>query len=238
MLYLRSALFYLGMWILTLPVILFPLLLAVPAHKRFPVISIWGRAVLGWLRLTCNIRHQVEGLEHLPQGPAVVLAKHQSTWETLAFQSIFPPQTWVLKKELLHIPLFGWGLAMSWPVAINRSAGREALRQVIVQGKERLAAGLWLIIFPEGTRTAPGTKGRYAVGGAMLAEKAGVPVVPVAHNGGEHWPKNGVLKYPGTIRVVIGPVIDPKGKSAGEVNSLTEAWIEGQMARISAKPAG
>jgi 1-acyl-sn-glycerol-3-phosphate acyltransferase len=236
MLYLRSLLFYLGMWIVTIPVILAPLLFPFPPLARYRVLSQWSKVVLWWLRLTCNVRFEVEGIEHLPKRSAVVLAKHQSTWETLAFQSIFPPQTWVLKKELLRIPVFGWGLAMTWPVAIDRSAGREALRQVIEQGKERLAGGLWMIIFPEGTRMPAGTKGRYAVGGAMLAEKAGAPVVPVAHNGGEHWPKNGMLKYPGTIRVVIGPTIDPQGKSASEINTLTENWIEGQMARINTLP--
>jgi len=233
MLFLRSLLFYLGMWLVTIPAMLAPLLYPLPPLRRYAVLSLWSKAVLWWLRVTCNVRFEVEGREHLPARPAVVLAKHQSTWETLAFQSIFPAQTWVLKRELLHIPLFGWGLAMCSPVAIDRAAGREALRQVIDQGKERLAQGFWLIIFPEGTRVAPGTKGRYAVGGAMLAEKAGAPVVPVAHNGGEHWPKGRFLKLPGTIRVVIGPVIEPAGRSAGEINAQAENWIEAQMARIT-----
>jgi 1-acyl-sn-glycerol-3-phosphate acyltransferase len=241
MLFLRTTLFYLGMWLVTVPFgLAVPFLLPLAPRRRYAVITWWSRIVLAWLRLTCAVRFEVEGREHLPAGPAVVLAKHQSTWETLGFQSIFPAQTWVLKRELLRIPFFGWGLAATWPVAIDRAAGKEALRQVIDQGKERLAGGFWMIVFPEGTRVAPGTRGRYAVGGAMLAEKAGAPVVPVAHNAGEHWPKGGFIKYPGTIRVVIGPVIEPAGRKASEITSAAEAWIEGQMARITTTttPAG
>jgi 1-acyl-sn-glycerol-3-phosphate acyltransferase len=236
MLYLRTIVFYLGMWICTLPFgLAAPFLMLFAPKVRYAVIRQWSRWVLAWLRLVCDVGFEVEGGENLPDTPSVVLAKHQSTWETLGFQSIFPSQTWVLKRELLRIPFFGWGLAAAWPVAIDRTAGKEALRQVIDQGKERLAGGFWMIVFPEGTRMAPGTKGRYAVGGAMLAEKAGVPIVPVAHNGGEHWPKGKFLKYPGTIRVVIGPAIDPRGRKASETTALAEEWIESQMARISHK---
>ncbi|HLP31597.1 MAG TPA: lysophospholipid acyltransferase family protein [Geothrix sp.] len=238
MLFLRSVLFYLGMWIITLPLgIATPALMPFKPATRYRYLTIWGKTVLAWLRFTCNIRHEVEGREHIPAQASVILAKHQSTWETIAFQGIFPTQTWVLKRELLRIPLFGWGLAACWPVAIDRTAGKEALRQVVDQGKERLANGFWMVVFPEGTRMAPGARGRYAVGGALLAEKAGVPVVPVAHNAGEHWPRGRLLKFPGTIKVVIGPPIETRGRKASEINALTEEWIEGTMSRIST-PSG
>lgn len=236
MAYLRAILFYLGMWVVTLPFgLLVPFLLPFPPHARYAVIRYWGRLVLPWFRLTCGVDYRVEGAENIPEGPAVVLAKHQSTWETIALQSIFPTQTWVLKRELLRIPLFGWGLWAAWPVAIDRAAGKEALRQVIEQGQERLKAGFWMIVFPEGTRVAPGTKGRYAIGGAMLAKQAGVPVVPVAHNAGEHWPKGGLLKHPGTITIAIGPAIPTSNRKASEITEAAEAWIEGKMAEIGTK---
>jgi 1-acyl-sn-glycerol-3-phosphate acyltransferase len=157
---------------------------------------------------------------------------HQSMFETLALQKLFYPQTWVLKRELLWVPLFGWGLAMLAPIAIDRKAGRKAVRQVIDQGKARLDAGLWVVIFPEGTRVAPGAKGRYGMGGALLAEHSGYPVVPVAHNAGWYWPRRGFLKYPGTIRMVVGTPITSAGKTAAEINAEAEAWIEATVASI------
>lgn len=238
MLFLRSLLFYMGMWLITVPyAVVVMVILPLKPATRFRVLTTWGRAVMFWLRVTCNITYEVEGREHIPAKASVILAKHQSTWETIALQSIFPTQTWVLKRELLRIPIFGWGLWACWPVAIDRAAGKEALRQVVDQGKERLANGFWMVVFPEGTRVAPGTKGKYAIGGAMLAEKAGVPVVPVAHNAGEHWAKGRFLKFPGTVKVVIGPVIPTEGRKASEILRDTEEWIEGQMARIST-PSG
>lgn len=148
-------------------------------------------------------------------------------------QTIFPPQTWVLKRNLLLIPFFGWGLAMTRPIAIDRSAGKKALKQVINQGTERLRRGLWVVIFPEGTRTAPGQQKRYAIGGAMLAQKSGFPVVPVCHNAGEFWPKQGFIKRPGDITLVIGEAFDPAGMKAAEINSKVEEWIESTYQRIT-----
>lgn len=178
--------------------------------------------------MTCNLRYEVIGKENIPQTNSIILAKHQSAWETIAMQLIFPTQTWVLKRELLFLPFFGWGLAMTEPVAINRASGKKALRQVIKQGTDRLKRGLWLVIFPEGTRTAFGSKGKYAIGGALLAEKSGFPVVPVAHNAGKYWPKDSFIKYPGTITLSIAPMIDSSQLKAKAINQLAEDWIESQ----------
>ncbi len=204
-------------------------------HARFRLVNVWVHLMLFWLRVTCGIRHEVTGLENLPaEGqPAIVMAKHQSTWETIAFQAIFPPLVWVLKQELLKLPFFGWGLQMLKSIAIDRSAGRKAVVQVVKQGIDRLQMGLWVVIFPEGTRVAPGRRGRYKLGGAMLAAKSGYPVVPVAHNAGEHWPKRMFKKRPGVIRVSIGPIIETEGRKADEILSEVENWIESEMPNVS-----
>ena len=186
-------------------------------------------------RFICGVRYCVLGTENIPKKPTIVLSKHQSAWETLAFQKIFPPQVWVLKKELLHIPFFGWGLAMTSPIAINRSQGKAALKQIIRQGRDRLQKGLWVIIFPEGTRIDPGKKGRYGIGGAWLSTSTGVSVIPVAHNAGVLWGKNSFIKFPGTITVSIGEPIDPAGMEANELNNKVEEWIELEVIRIGDK---
>ena len=195
LIFLRSLLFMLGQWLFTL-VFTFVALLTFPfkPFTRYRIISLWARSMLWWLRFTCGIRYRIIGKENIPETPGIILSKHQSAWETLAFQQIFPPQVWVLKRELLRIPFFGWGLAMTSPIAINRSAGREALKQMVAQGKDRLKKGFCVVIFPEGTRMPPGKRGKYHIGGAWLAVHTGSVVVPVAHNAGEHWPKNGFLK--------------------------------------------
>ncbi len=184
------------------------------------------------LRHVCGIRYQLTGAENIPKTPSIILSKHQSAWETLAFQEIFPPQVWVLKKELLWIPFFGWGLAMTSPIAIDRSARKKALEQIVEQGKDRLSQGFWIVIFPEGTRIPPGQRGKYRIGGAWLATHTDTLVVPVAHNAGELWGRNSFIKYPGTITVSIGKPIDPAGMEAGELNAQVEAWIENEMLRI------
>ena len=205
---------------------------ALPPVRRNHLIAYWARFIVWLVRVLVGIRHRVVGLENLPAGPAVILAKHQSAWETIAFQVIFPPVCFVLKRELLRIPFFGWGLAMTSPIAIDRSAGREALKQLEVQGKARLADGLWVVTFPEGTRVAPGEKGNYQIGGAWLAAKSAAPVVPVAHNAGRFWGKQAFLKHPGEIQVVIGPAIATAGRKPSEINAEVEAWIEAEMARL------
>lgn len=234
MLYLRSTLFYLGIIAFLLVIVGFgPLFYLAPFKWRYFYMTRWAWFVLRWLKLTCNLDMQIEGVENIPQSAAIVLAKHQSAWETIAMQTFLPPQTWVLKRELMWIPIFGWGLAMMLPVAIDRKAGKRALKQVITQGTARLKRGLWLIIFPEGTRTSPGEKKRYAIGGAMLAEKSGFPVVPICHNAGEFWGKGELVKRPGTIRVVIGQTIPVEGKRASQINEEAEEWIESTYLKIT-----
>ncbi|HEY8353782.1 MAG TPA: lysophospholipid acyltransferase family protein [Methylophilaceae bacterium] len=233
MIFLRSLLFALGQWLFTLIFSLFAVLtFPFPPLTRYRIISLWARSMMWWLRVTCGIRYRVFGLEHIPQTPCVVLSKHQSAWETLAFQQIFPPQVWVLKRSLLWIPFFGWGLAMTSPIAIDRSAGREALKQLTAQGKDRLKQGFWVIVFPEGTRVAPGSRGKYHIGGAWLATHTGTDVVPVAHNAGEFWPKNAFLKKPGTITVSIGQPIPSAGLKPDQLNRQVEDWIESEMTRL------
>ena len=209
-----------------------------PLRWRYWWITRWCRIVAWLVRVIGGIRVQVEGLDNRPASPAVVLAKHQSAWETLNLLFWFYPQSWGLKRELLRIPVFGWGLGRLDPIAINRAAGREALRQVIEQGSEKLSKGRWVVVFPEGTRVPPGSRGRYQQGGALLACRAGVPVVPVAHNAGEHWPRRGLRLTPGIIRVRIGPPIDTTGQSPAAVIQETERWIEGAMPSLSDRVPG
>ncbi len=229
----RSLLFLLGQ---ALSLVLFTpfafLTFPLPLPTRYRLVSQWAHFNLWWLEKTCGLGFVVEGAEHIPATPAIVMSKHQSAWETFALQALFRPQTWVLKRELLWIPLFGWGLKLLEPIAIDRRAGRRAMEQVIAQGVDRLARGVWVVIFPEGTRTAPGQRGRYHAGGALLAERSGSQVLPVAHNAGHFWPRRSVRKYPGTIRIVVGPPIPAAGRRAAEILADVEAWIEGTMAHI------
>jgi 1-acyl-sn-glycerol-3-phosphate acyltransferase len=233
MIWMRSTLFMFGMCLFTplyaiIAILTFPL----PPLWRYRIISGWAHATLWWLRLTCGISHRVKGVEHIPTQPAIILAKHQSAWETIAFQLIFPPQVWVLKRELLWIPFFGWGLAMTSPIAINRSGGREALKQMVAQGRKRLKQGFCVVIFPEGTRVVPGESGKYHIGGAWLATHTAATVVPVAHNAGEFWGKNSFLKQPGTISVSIGPPIAVAGLKPDELNQRVKTWIEQEMQQL------
>ena len=230
MIFLRSLIFLLVKAAMTIPFSLLTLLtFPLPAMTRYRVISQWSRIVQWLSRVIVGITYRVEGLENLPAGPAVILSKHQSAWETILFQQIFPPMSFVLKKNLLYIPFFGWGLALFSPIAIDRGAGREALKQIETQGRERLKSGFWVLIFPEGTRVAPGATARFQVGGAWLAVKSGVPVVPVAHNAGRFWPKNGFRKYPGEIVVKIGAPIPTTGRKASHVLAESENWIVDAM---------
>ena len=234
MLLIRSSLFALGMWLSLLVIAPLGMLSwPLPFESRFRIISQWARFNVWWLEKCCGVHYRINGREHIPAGNGIVLCKHQSTWETLILQQVFPAQVWLLKRELLWVPLFGWALALLEPIAIDRHAGRKAIRQLIDQGMKKLQAGRWVIIYPEGTRTAPGTKGHYAPGGAMLAERSGYPVIPIAHNAGEFWPRRGFIKHPGTISMVIGPAIETRGRKAQDINAEVESWIEGQMERIT-----
>jgi 1-acyl-sn-glycerol-3-phosphate acyltransferase len=230
MLWIRSLLFYLGVLVITpifsiLAILLFPL----NNVTRSRIASGWAYCTLFWLKLTCNLGVSVKGLENIPKHPSIILSKHQSAWETIALQTIFPPQIWVMKRELLMIPFLGWAFMALAAISIDRSSGREALKKLVAHGKDRLARGLWVVIFPEGTRTAPGQRGKYHIGGAWLASHTQSTVVPVAHNAGRYWRKNSFKKYPGTIQVVIGPPIETAGLKPDEVNKRVESWIEAEM---------
>jgi 1-acyl-sn-glycerol-3-phosphate acyltransferase len=207
-----------------------------PRHVTFAAAAAWARSVLFMLRWLCKLDYVVEGLEHLPARSSVVLMKHSSAWETIAQLGIFPRQTWVLKRELMWIPVFGWVLLKLKPIAIDRKGGRAAVQQVLDQGRQRLAEGIWVVIFPEGTRVPAGETRRYGVSGALLAEAAGLPVVPVAHNAGDYWPRRSWLKRPGTIRVAIGPPIPTVGVDPRLVNERAQRWIEDTVATLRTAP--
>jgi 1-acyl-sn-glycerol-3-phosphate acyltransferase len=201
--------------------------------KRFRFARSWAVLNLWMLKTICRLDYSVEGKENIPDEGVVVLCKHQSTWETMVLQIVLPSVRWVLKRELLRVPLFGWGLAMLKPIAIDRSAGHKAVAQLIEQGRPMLADGYWIVVFPEGTRTHPGKQRRYKQGGAILAVETGHPVVPIAHNAGEFWPRHSFLKWPGTIALRIGPVINTRDKTAEQVTNQARDWIEAQMQAIS-----
>ena len=234
MTFLRSLLFVLGLCIVTPPYAVFSLL-TFPFDRmtRYRLISGWSRAVIFMARTILGIRWRVEGRENLPSRPSVILAKHQSAWETMAFQLIFPPQVLVLKRELLWIPFFGWGLALMSPIPIDRRRGMAALRAMARRGRERLEQGFWVVVFPEGTRVAPGKTRDYQPGGAWLAAASGAPVVPVAHNAGLLWPRYAFIKRAGTVTVRIGPPIDTVDRDPKTINELAKTWIEEQQKALT-----
>jgi 1-acyl-sn-glycerol-3-phosphate acyltransferase len=233
-LWLRSLAFWI---VFPISIVIFSILLLltlpVSLAKRWAFLQIWVRFILWWLKVTCKLSHEVQGTEHITTEPGIVFAKHQSTWETIALQAIFPLQAWVAKRELMWIPFFGWGLALMKCIHIKRGTGRAAVKQLVTQGKARLDDGIWIVIFPEGTRIAAGQKGRYRIGGAVLAEQTGYPIVPVAHNAGEYWPRRSFIKRPGTIQVRIGKPITSNGKTAHELLDEASSWIEDRMAEIT-----
>ncbi len=226
----RSFLFAIALIIVTPPYAVIALASApLPRMTRYRIISGWSRLIVWLSRVILRIDWRVEGRENLPSRPAVILAKHQSAWETLAFQHIFPPQVHVLKRELLWIPFFGWGLALMSPIAIDRSRGVAALRSIARRGQQRLEQGFWVVVFPEGTRVRPGETRDYQPGGAWLAAASGAPVVPVAHNAGLFWPRNAFLKRPGTVTIRIGPSIDSRQRDPLTINAMAKEWIEEQQ---------
>ncbi len=233
MIVLRSLIFFLLQLVIT-PLYALIAIFTFPFHPliRYRIISGWALIMLWLLRVLCGIRMEVRGAGNIPREPCVVLCKHQSAWETIALQKVFPPQVWVLKRELLWLPFFGWGLAMTSPIAIKRSEGREAMKQLLKQGKERLQMGFCVVIFPEGTRIPYGQRGKYKIGGALLGASSGAPVVPVAHNAGRLWGRNSFLKHPGLITMSIGAPIDPAGLKAEEINRRVEEWIENEIASL------
>jgi 1-acyl-sn-glycerol-3-phosphate acyltransferase len=234
---LRSLLFYLGLLPLTIVFsVIGIVILPLPRVWRYAVITRWSRLTIAWLRLACGLNWRVIGAENVPSDSGVILCKHQSAWETIALQLVFPRQSQVLKRELLRVPFFGWGLASLNPIAIDRKAGTRALRAVLAQGAERIKDGWWVLIFPEGTRIPPGQKGRYTQTGAALAIQSGCPLIPVAHNAGVFWARNALTKLPGTIEVVIGRPIETTGKSTKAVMREVEDWIELTCAGLPQQP--
>jgi 1-acyl-sn-glycerol-3-phosphate acyltransferase len=231
---LRSVLFTMALFAGTLLYAVVVLLFGwLPSHKLYAIARSWGRVNLWLLAKLCDLTYTVQGRENIPAGAHVSMWKHSSAWETIAQAAVFPPQAWVLKRELMWIPLVGWAVKCLKPIAINRKAGATAVTQVIEQGKQRLQEGLWILIFPEGTRVAVGETRKYGVSGALLASKAGCKIVPVAHNAGYYWPRRGWMKKPGTIQVVIGPAIDAAGRDARELNDEVRAWIETALAGLT-----
>lgn len=208
-----------------------------PFRERYRlVIQTWCRCATWLAKVVAGIHYEVRGLENIPQQPCVILAKHQSTWETFFLSAFFEPLSQVVKRELLYVPFFGWAMAMLKPIAIDRSNPKAALKQLAKQGDERIKQGAWVLIFPEGTRIPPGQIGKFSRGGAALAVNAGLPVLPIAHNAGEFWPKQGWAKYPGTIQVVIGPVMHAEGegpRAIAELNERAYAWVAQTQQQIS-----
>jgi len=209
-----------------------------PRVPRYKMAAHWCWTNLMGVRAICGIRWRVNGLENIPADtrahPHIVMSKHSSTWETLALNLYFPPLAFVAKKELLSIPFFGWGFALSSPITIDRKAGRDAMAQMVEQGRERFGQGFWIVVYPEGTRIPVGTRSRYKTGGARLASALPAPVLPVAHNAGYLWPKGVFGKKPGTITLSIGPSISPDGRDIATLSAEIEAWIEGEVARLGA----
>jgi 1-acyl-sn-glycerol-3-phosphate acyltransferase len=232
---LRSLAFTLLQIITVIPMSGLCLLIApLPRPLRYRITVGWPRLMVWGARHILGIDHRVIGLENLPDGPAIVLSKHQSTWETLYYVSHLPRELcFVFKRELLLLPFFGWGIWLLDMIHINRSRGRNAFEEVVEQGSRKLAEGRWIIMFPEGTRTAPGSAPRYKTGGARLAVRTGAPVVPIAMNSGDFWPRRAFLKKPGTVTVSIGRPIPTAGRSPDEVLADVQTWIEGEMRRIT-----
>jgi 1-acyl-sn-glycerol-3-phosphate acyltransferase len=226
-LYLGSTLLFIGIFS-TATVAGLLILLTVPFSFSiaYKISAIWCQVVLWMAKVFCGISYVVEGLEHFNKNQAViVLSNHQSAWETLALRHILPTQVVLLKRSLVWLPVWGWALGSLKSIVIDRENQRAALRILLEKGTAYLNQGLWVIVFPEGTRTAAGEIRKFSAGGAMLAQKTGYPVIPVAHNAGDFWPRYSFLKYPGTIKVKIGPVIESKGRKAADINAEAESWI-------------
>jgi 1-acyl-sn-glycerol-3-phosphate acyltransferase len=232
--FIRSVLFFIIVPIFTavwslICVAAFPL----PLRIRNEIVMVWTRSVVWLLKFICCIDYHIEGLENIPRDRnGVIMSKHQSAWETFFLPARFKQTAIILKRELYWVPFFGWGMAVTDPIGINRSDKSSAMTQIITKGKKCLDAGRWVLVFPEGTRIAPGQMGKYRSGGARLAVEAGYPILPVAHNAGRFWFRRKFIKNPGTIQVVFGPVIETKGRTAEQVIELTKDWIESTMRRI------
>ncbi len=226
----RSTLFLIGFAFFTIIAgLLTPFLFLLPPALRLKILMTWTHANSWWLKVTCGIRYTIKNPENLDRSSAhIVLANHQSTWETIVIPTFIPPFAWVLKKELFKIPFFGWAIQQVSPIAIDRKAGRSAIDQIKFLGKEKLDNGTWICMFPEGTRVEPGKTARYKLGGAILASHSGYPIIPMAHNAGECWPRHSYIKRPGTITVSIGPKIMTKDRDAQMIMNDVKEWIEAE----------
>ena len=211
------------------------LMLPLPLRYHYKVACAWAEHLFGAAKLICNLDYTIEGRENLPDEPTVVYYKHSSAWEAIQVFTMFPTQCWVIKRELMWVPFVGWALKKFRPIAIDRSAGHSAVEQVVEQGKERLAEGRWVVIFPEGTRVKHGTTRRYGLSGALLAKAAGMPIVPIAHNSGRYWPRRGLLKKAGTIRMVIGKPISTIDRDPRDLNSEIQTWMEDTIREIDSR---
>jgi 1-acyl-sn-glycerol-3-phosphate acyltransferase len=232
-LFLRSLLYFLGSLIVSIILVAIALILFfLPFKFRYAILSKWSMFCLWWLAFTLDIKLQVIGKENIPCKPCVIVSNHQSTWETLGFQQIFPAQTWVLKQTLLWIPIFGWGLALLKPIVINRGEKLKALKTIIKQGEARLKEGIFVVIFPEGTRQAYKKLGKYKNGAIAIAKKASCDVIPVYHNAGAVWPKGSFIKHPGIITVIIGKPINIKEKSTKELTQNIKHWTQKQSEKF------
>lgn len=232
---LRSAIYLLFLTITVIPYALACMLWApLPLHRRFRLTAGWPRLAIWGAKVIVGIRWRIKGIENLPDGPAILLSKHQSAWETLFLPAHMPRDVcFVYKKELHRVPFFGWGLALLRMIPIDRSKGRDSFEQIVRLGRERLDQGRWPVLFPEGTRVAPGKAGRYKLGGAMLAVRTGAGVIPIAHNAGECWPRNAFIKKPGLITLSIGPMIESQGLNAEALNSKVRDWIENEIRQLN-----
>jgi 1-acyl-sn-glycerol-3-phosphate acyltransferase len=236
---LRSIMFLVGGVLITAFFSVFVLLGGlVRFHAAAWFASTYAKVMLHWVEASLGIGCQVEGWENVPASPAIIMAKHQSAWETLFMEARFPPQCWIVKKELLWLPFVGWSLMAIRCIAIDRRSGQSAREQIVEQGAKRIKEGMWVSIFPEGTRIAPGKVGRYGIGGAMIGTRTGTPILPIAHNAGEFWGRYSFTKRAGVVKVVIGPLIATAGRDPISVNREVQEWIEGRMAVISPGPHG
>lgn len=207
-----------------------------PLRYRYAMITLFISFMIRTLKVVCRIDYQIEGLENIPHDRSgIILSKHQSTWETFFLPTIFHEPAIILKRELLWVPFFGWGLATIDPIAINRTKTSSAMEQIIKKGKKCIDAGRWILIFPEGTRIPFGKIGKYRTGGARLAVATEAPVIPVAHNAGRFWPRRKFIKQPGTVRMVIGPLIETKGRNPEEITEQAKQWIEETVLKINEK---
>ncbi|MEE8366314.1 MAG: lysophospholipid acyltransferase family protein [Gammaproteobacteria bacterium] len=230
----RSTLFWIGFLPATLlAALMVSALFFAPLIVRISIIKLWIEYSLGSLRIICGLKYQIEGLENIPEHGFIIMSKHSSTWEAIALQKFFDPMIWVVKRELIWIPLFGWALRAMNAIALNRGTGRKAINQLISESKQRMDQGRILMLFPEGTRVPPMQQKPFKMGGAIVSEKTGYAVLPIAHNAGEFWPRHSWIKWPGTIRMVIGKPIDPQSRNADEIIGVVREWISATCDEIS-----